>query len=223
MNDKSKERLEEFHKKLFGYIDEQNKNWNSFVYAKENGFYQGLDEIEINGCRSTEKRFERYNIEKYLSNNKSALDIGCNCGFFTIFSSKYLKNIVGIEINPYLIKIANETKKFLKTKNSEFIDTSFEDFKTEEKYDIIFSLANDETIDGNTKFTFKEYISKIYELLNDQGLLIFETVAPDTFEPRLFKPKIKVLKQKFTILNDHMVKTEYPINVPERRFLVLRK
>jgi hypothetical protein len=31
------------------------------------------------------------------------------------------------------------------------------------------------------------------------------------------------LKQKFTILEDRMVETEYPINVPERRFLILQK
>ena len=223
MNESLDKRLQELHKKLFSYVDEQNRNWNSFVYAKDNGFYQGFDEIGINGCRSTEKRFERYKIEDYLSKKKSGLDIGCNCGFFTIFSSRYLKQIIGIEINPYLIKIANETKEFINIKNTEFVNSSFEDFESEEKYDVIFSLANDETIDGNTKFTFKEYISKICELLNEQGLLIFETVAPDTYEPRLFKPKFKVLKQKFTILEDHMVETEYPINVSERRFLVLRK
>jgi 2-polyprenyl-3-methyl-5-hydroxy-6-metoxy-1,4-benzoquinol methylase len=216
-------KFQELHKKLFSYVDEQNRNWKSFVYAKDNGFYQGFDEIRINGCRSTEKRFERYNIEDYLSINKTALDIGCNCGFFTIFASRHLKEITGIEINPYLVKIANETKKFLNIKNSEFSDISFENFKTDKKYDIIFSLANDETIDGNTKFTFKEYISKIYELLNNKGILVFETVAPDTYEPRLFKPKFEILKQTFTILKDHMVKTEYPINVPERRFLVLKK
>jgi SAM-dependent methyltransferase len=223
MNEIADKKLQELHKKLFNYVEEQNKNWKSFVYAKENGFYQGFDEIGINGCRSTEKRFERYNITKYLSKNKLALDIGCNCGFFSIFASRCLKQITGIEINPYLIKIANETKRFMNITNSVFNDTSFEDFESKEKYDIIFSLANDETIDGNTKFTFKEYIQKIYGLLTEHGFLIFETVAPDTFEPRLFKPKFEVLKQKFTILEDRMVETEYPINVPERRFLILQK
>ena len=34
------------------------------------------------------------------------------------------------------------------------------------KYDIIFSLANDNTIDGRTEFSFIEYVTKIQNLLN---------------------------------------------------------
>jgi SAM-dependent methyltransferase len=219
----SNNKFEKLHEKLIGYINEQKLNWNSFVYAKDNGFYQGFAEIGIDGCRPTEKRFDRYEIENYLSKKFRGLDIGCNCGFLTIFTSRYFKEIIGVEINPYLIKIADETKNFLDIKNATFLNSSFENYETKQKFDVIFSLANDETIDGNTKFTFKEYISKIHELLIEDGLLMFETVAPDTFEPRLFIPKLEFLKEKFIILEDRMVKTEYPVNVPERRFLILKK
>ena len=215
--------LKKLHDKLNGHLEEQSKNWKSFVYAKQNGFYQGFDEIKINGCRSTEKRFRRYKIEKFLSKQFSALDIGCNCGFFTIFASRYLDFMEGVEINPYLVEIANDTKNFLKIKNVNFYNSRFEDFEPNHNYDVIFSLANDETIDGNTKFTFEEYIQKIYNLLNENGFLIFETVSPDTYEPRLFQPKLKLLKKKFVVLEDKMVKSEYPKNVPERRFLILKK
>ena len=215
--------LKKLHNKLNSHLEEQSKNWKSFVYAKQNGFYQGFDEIKINGCRSTEKRFRRYKIEKFLSKQFSALDIGCNCGFFTIFASRYLDFMEGVEINPYLVEIANDTKNFLKIKNVNFYNSRFEDFEPNHNYDVIFSLANDETIDGNTKFTFEEYIQKIYNLLNENGFLIFETVSPDTYEPRLFQPKLKLLKKKFVVLEDKMVKSEYPKNVPERRFLILKK
>jgi len=215
--------IKKLHEKLDYYVKEQNKGWKSFVYAKENGFYQGFDEIGIKGCRSTEKRFKNYEIEKYLSKNSKVLDIGCNCGFFTIFSSRFVKEIAGVEINPYLLKIANETKDFLNVENTKFIESSFEDFIPENKFDIIFSLANDETVDGNTKFTFSEYISKVYEILTDRGILIFETMAQDTFEPKLFFPKLGILKEKFTILDDKMIETEYPINVKQRRVLILKK
>ena len=215
--------LKKLHDKLNSHIEEQSKNWKSFIYAKQNGFYQGFDEIKINGCRSTEKRFRRYKIEKFLSKQFSALDIGCNCGFFTIFASRYLDFMEGVEINPYLVEIANDTKNFLKIKNVNFYNSRFEDFEPNHNYDVIFSLANDETIDGNTKFTFEEYIQKIYNLLNENGFLIFETVSPDTYEPRLFQPKLKLLKKKFVVLEDKMVKSEYPKNVPERRFLILKK
>ena len=223
MNEDNLTNLEKLHKKLEKHVENQIKEWDSFVYAADNGFYQGFDEIRINGCRPTEIRFERYQLDPYLTKDKTALDIGCNCGFLTIFTSRYFKEIIGVEINPYLIKIADETKDFLDVKNTTFLNSSFENYESDQKFDVIFSLANDETIDGNTKFTFKEYISKIYELLIEDGLLMFETVAPDTFEPRLFIPKLEFLKEKFIILEDRRVETEYPVNVPERRFLILKK
>jgi len=214
--------LNKLHSKLEKHLSAQSEKWKSFVYAKEKGFYQGFEEIKIDGCRPTEKRFERYNIEKYLTKEKNALDIGCNCGFFTLFVSRFLSNIDGVELNPYLIEISNDTKQYLQNSNTNFYSSSFENFSVLKKYDVIFSLANDETIDGNTKFTFKEYIDKICDLLNPNGFLIFETVSPDTYEPRLFGPKLKILKERFSIEEDKMVKSEYPINVPERRFLILK-
>ena len=214
--------LKQLHEKLNTHLKEQMNNWESFVYAKQNGFYQGLKEIGIDGCRPTEQRFERYGIEEYLTKNKTVLDIGCNCGFFSIYLSKYLERVDGVEINPYLVKIAKDVKNYLKISNVDFFTSSFEEFRSEKQYDIIFSLANDETIDGNTKFTFKEYIQKIRNLLKDDGFLMFETVSTDTYEPKLFKPKLELLKIWFDILEDKMVKSEYPLNVPERRFLILK-
>jgi len=223
MIQKTEVELDQLHKKLKSHLDEQSKNYTSFVYAQQKGFYQGFDEIKIDGCRPSEIRFDRYQIEKYLSKNKTVLDIGCNCGFLALLISRYVFHIDGVELNPYLVKIGNDTKEYLKVDNLYFYASSFEDYKTDKKYDIIFSLANDETIDGNTKFTFIEYIQKILDLLKNEGHLMFETVSTDTFEPRIFKPKLEFLKKKFIILEDKMVKSEYPINVPERRFLVLKK
>jgi len=215
--------LEKLHKKLRKHVENQIKEWDSFVYAPENGFYQGFEEIKIDGCRPTEQRFVRYEIEKYLSKDKIALDIGCNCGFLTIHLSKFLKYIDGVEINPYLTNIGKDTKEFLEIQNVDFHTLGFEEFNTDKKYDIIFSLANDNTIDGKTKFTFTEYIVKIQDLLKPNGLLMWETVSMDTYHPELFYPKQKVFEVYFDLLEERMVKSEYPANVPERRFLILQK
>ena len=220
---KIESKLKELQKKLRIHVDEQIEKWDSFVYAQQNGFYQGFEEIGIDGCRPTEKRFARYQIEKYLSKDKMVLDIGCNCGFLTIYHSRFLKHIDGVELNPFLTNIGKDTKEFLGEKNVEFHTSSFEEFKTDKKYEIIFSLANDDTIDGNTKFTFNEYIKKIQELIQPKGILMWETISPDTYDPKLFEPKRKILEEKFILLEERMVKSEYPINVPERRFLVLQK
>ena len=222
-NHKMNDKLNLLHKKLFECINAQEKNWNSFIYAQAKKFYQGFDEIRVDGCRSTEIRFNEYNIRQYLSKEKNVLDIGSNCGFFTLYTSRFLNTIEGVEINPYLVRISNYTKEYLDIENSEFHNLSFESFESEKKYDIVFSFANDETIDGNTKFNFCEYVMKISSLLKNGGMLIFESQAIDIIIPKKFEPKLKILNGNFTIIEDRMVKSEYPINVPERRFLIFRK
>jgi 2-polyprenyl-3-methyl-5-hydroxy-6-metoxy-1,4-benzoquinol methylase len=214
--------LIQLHKRLQNHINEQKSNWKSFVYAQKMGFYQGFEEISLPGCRPTEQRLERYGISKYLTKEKTALDIGCNCGFFVLHISKFLKYVNGVEINPFLVNVGNDTKDFLKIGNVDFYATRFEDFIPEKKYDMIFSLANDDTIDGNTEFTFEEYVGKIQILLNKGGHLMWETISPDTYDPELFKPKRTILEKRFTLLEEKMVKSEYPVNVPERRFIVFQ-
>ena len=215
--------LEQLHSRLHDHLKEQNEKWEHFVYSKQDGFYQGLEEIQIKGSRSSEKRFEEYNIKKYLSKEKKALDIGSNCGFFSIFVSRFIGNISGVEINPYLVAIANDTKKFLTLENIKFINSSFEDFKTDEKFDLIFSLANDSTIDDNTKFNFSEYIQKILNLLKKDGILIFESQAIDTMISEKFQEKLRFLEKKFEVLEKRKIVSEYPTNVPYRDFVILKK
>ena len=215
--------LSELHEKLEEQLELQKKNWKSFIYAQSKGYYQGFEKIKVDGWLPTEKRFESYEIKKYLTKEMSVLDIGSNCGFFSIFASDYVKKIDGVEINPYLIKISELTKEFLNNNNSFFHNSSFEDFKIIEKYDIIFSFGNDSTIDQNTKFNFHEYIEKILSNLKDNGLLIFVAQAADMMPDTKFLPKLKFLEKNFKIIENKLVKSEYPVNVPERFLLILKK
>jgi len=215
--------LDELDLKFKEQLELQNEHWKSFIYAKSKGFYQGFKKIEIDGCRPTETRFKSYQIKKYFTKNMSVLDIGSNCGFFSIYASDYVKDIDGVEINPYLVSISNLTKEFLGNTNSFFYNQSFEDFKIEKKYDVIFSFGNDSTIDKNTKFNFHEYVQKILSLLKDNGLLIFECQAADMVPKTKFLPKLNYLEKHFKILENKLVKSEYPVNVPERFFLILKK
>jgi len=214
--------LTDLHEKLKNHVVKQNENWKSIIYAKEKGFYQGYDKIKIDGWRPSEKRLDSYNIQKYIDKQKTGLDIGSNCGFFTLHLSNYLKSMDGVEINPYLIDISNDTKEYLEIENTNFHNCSFEDFKIDTKFDVIFSLANDSTIDGNTKFNFSEYIDKIISLLSNDGLIIFESQAMDMIPPSKFEPKLNYLKKYFSVIEERLVTSEYPVNVPNRKFLVLK-
>ena len=219
----SENELESLLKKLNKHLENQDKNWTSFIFSKNKKFYQSFMELNIDGERSTENRIKQYKLNSYFSNEKNALDIGCNSGFFSLMISDDLKNIDGVEINPFLIDMGNEVKQFIKNTNCSFFVTSFEKYSTDKKYDLIFSLANDETIDGNTKFTFEEYIEKIFNLLLKNGILIFESQAADAYDKNKFKPKLEFLLKKFDVLEERIVTSEYPINVPNRIFMILKK
>ena len=56
-NHKMNNKLSLLRKKLFEYTNVQEKNWDSFIYVRKRKFYQGFDEISVDGCRSTERRF----------------------------------------------------------------------------------------------------------------------------------------------------------------------
>ena len=219
----SENELESLLKKLNKHLENQDKNWTSFIFSKNKKFYQSFMELNIDGERSTENRIKQYKLNSYFSNEKNALDIGCNSGFFSLMISDDLKNIDGVEINPFLIDMGNEVKQFIKNTNCSFFVTSFEKYSIDKKYDLIFSLANDETIDGNTKFTFEEYIEKIFNLLLKNGILIFESQAADAYDKNKFKPKLEFLLKKFDVLEERIVTSEYPINVPNRIFMILKK
>lgn len=215
--------LQDLHEKLQNHLNEQSKNWKSFIYAQEKGFYQGFEELEIDGWRPSKKRFESYDIESFLSTEKTALDIGSNCGFFSLFVSRYVKHIDGVEINPYLVNIGNDVKKYLNITNTTFHNSSFEDFKSNSDYDVIFSLANDSTIDKNTKFHFYEYLDKILSLLKKNGMLIFESQAADVVKKSTYDTKLSILKSHFDVIRETMTPSEYPVNVPKRFFLILQR
>ncbi len=219
----SENELESLLKKLNKHLENQDKNWTSFIFSKNKKFYQSFMELNIDGERSTETRIKQYKLNSYFSNEKNALDIGCNSGFFSLMISDDLKNIDGVEINPFLIDMGNEVNQFIKNTNCSFFVTSFEKYSSDKKYDLIFSLANDETIDGNTKFTFEEYIEKIFNLLLKNGILIFESQAADAYDKNKFKPKLEFLLKKFDVLEERIVTSEYPINVPNRIFMILKK
>ena len=216
-------KLEELHSKLKAHLKDQNEKWEHFIYSKQDGFYQGLDKINIKGSRSTEKRFNEYNIGSLFSKNKNVLDIGSNCGFVSLYTSEFVKSVTGVEINPFLVKISNDTKEFLNIQNVKFVCSTFEEYNTEEKFDIVYSFANDSTIDNNTTFNFEEYIQKILFLLSSGGLLIFESQALDVLVPSKFQSKLEILEKYFIISEKRKVSSEYPTNVPERIFLVLEK
>ena len=159
---------------------------------------------------------------EFLKKNEKIIDLGCGTGRDTLFFFKKGHQVVGIDQSGLVIsqlqRLHNDKHESLK-----FIETDFTNLTDNEKFDIVYSFANDSTIDDNTTFNFEEYIQKISFLLSPDGLLIFESQALDVLVPSEFDLKLEILEKYFIIKERRTVHSEYPVNVSERIFLILEK
>ncbi|MBT4669229.1 MAG: class I SAM-dependent methyltransferase [Candidatus Ruthia sp.] len=202
--------LWELHSRLENIRHAINEHYQSYDYG--NGYYyQSMKALNISGYRNTEERIEQLDLNNKVK-GKSILDIGSNTGFVLLSVADDIKDGVGVELNKYLVETSNEAKNYLGVTNVEFIPASFEDYNpTHKKFDVVLSLANHSTFDGNTKQNVDNYFKKVAALLNDDGMLIFESHPPQ------IEPKIK-LEMTLAIIDEYFDVEEKP-NVSMEGFL----
>ena len=141
-----------------------NKDFNKEYdrMRKENKGYNANDLIEIPNFRKLVPNVE----------NKKILDLGCgygeNCKYYKSLGAS---RVLGIDISNHMIDIANEYNKL---DNIEYKVLPMEEISTlEETYDIILSSLAFHYIKD-----FKKLIQDIYDLLNEDGYLIFSQEHP---------------------------------------------
>ncbi|MEZ5021701.1 MAG: methyltransferase domain-containing protein [Chitinophagales bacterium] len=88
------------------------------------------------------------------------LILGSNSGFMANYLTDYYNEVVGIEINPFLIKMGETVAKYFDNKNISFVNADFITYNFDKKFDAVFSLSNHFTIDGNLNMNFEAYIKK---------------------------------------------------------------
>lgn len=170
-------------------IETQNKNLDitplkeiaSSIYLKINNKY-----IHVYGNKNMYEKLENYKfkispdsffqvnidtcsklynkVKEYIGSNKNVIDLYCGTGTIGIFISKN-NNVIGIEINEYAIKDAEENKKINKIDNINFIcgDSGKKLKQLKFNPNIIIvdpprSGLNKETINNILKFDSKEII-----------------------------------------------------------------
>lgn len=209
------------HRKLKAHLMMQAKSWKSHIYAG-GYYYQGWLDIGVRGLRETNKRLEDYGINEYLSVDKNVLDIGSNNGFLALKVARRVKSVDAIELNPFLVSIGKEVQQFLSIKNVTFITADFSKIEINKTYDIIFSLANHLTGDGNLNTAFREYMERLHALLNDNGYVMFESHAYESNDPH-FRIMIEGIGDLFEIKKEVSI-PQYKINyIGDRLFFVLLK
>ena len=152
-------------------------------------FYQSFPELKIRGQRSSSKRFKIYKLDKLINNKSKVLDIGSNCGFLSLITAKKCRIIHSVEPNRTLVKIATVVKNYLKIKNCIFFNSTFDEFSTNKKFNLIFSFA----VHHWVKCSFFSYIKRLSHLLEQDGIIIFESHSLNSID-RFFLKRIEIFK-----------------------------
>ena len=174
--------LTALHKSLESVRNKSLDKYPHFDYGAGYNYQSNL-ELNLSGFRSTEKRVIALNLIERLS-GKTVLDIGSNMGAILFNVRKSIKFGLGVEINEFLVEQSELISNYLNsTEKLKFSNIPFEDLnKDQSTFDVILSLANHSTFDGNTKQSLDSYFDKIHGLLTEDGQLIFES-HPPAIEP----------------------------------------
>ncbi len=99
-----------------------------------------------------------------VGKDSKLLEIGAGSGIATMELAKLGGSVVGIEPGANLAKIAKERTKTLD--NVKIVETMFESFPAQDKFDVILAFTAFHWIDGAVKY------QKVEELLKNEGYLV---------------------------------------------------
>ena len=188
-----------FHLRINQHLDAGQRNWKSYDYG-EGYFYQSCPEVGISGFRDTAGRVKAMDLKNRVA-GKTVLEIGSNTGFISVAIAPDAKQVTGFDIGPHLIDISNETAQYLNLTNTKFECCTFEEFKTEQKFDIVLSFANHSTYDGNSTLELSTFFKRCHELLVSDGLLLFESHPPGLENAEQVEATCRLIAEDFDILS----------------------
>ena len=199
-----------------------NNKLNDLYDYGEGYFYQSLNKINLSGLRNTKYRVELLDL-KEITKDKIVLDVGCNSGFVLLEMENNYKAAIGIDYNVNLINSAKLVKEYFNVKNIDFICDDFLECENlrYQKFDIILSLANHSTFDKGISDTEK-YFKKVFNLLNENGTLIFESHHPQYESIEKFNDIKNHLLTKYSLIKEGIYDNNNFYD-NGRRYLILKK
>jgi SAM-dependent methyltransferase len=204
------------HRRFAAVLARQKAEWPHYDYG-EGYFYQSFSALGVSGLRSTEGRVQALNL-KALVEGKTVLDIGCNAGFVSHSIAGAARQVTGLDVNPLLVEIARLAADHLRLSNTVFLASGFEDAPLTGPFDVVMSLANHSTYDGQTAHSLEAYFDRCHALLRPGGLLVFESHAP-SFEGDKLDKVCDIIGARFDIRERRLL--DYGTYLDRGRTLVL--
>jgi SAM-dependent methyltransferase len=172
--------LPALHRRIDEVLDRQRQKYGDYYYFYGQP-YQSLSILGVFGERSTEERFDSYNLRDLVGPQDYVLDIGCNCGFVALYTSYRTGcRAVGIDINPYMIEIGDLCADYLRISDRVKLSaTRIQDYAATQQFTVLFSFATHWTDDENYRVPLREHFERCASYLTSGGRLVFETHAAD--------------------------------------------
>lgn len=157
-----------------GLIDICNSSKSEFA---GDFIYQSYPPLGIEGKRDTTERLLAYQMDKYLTPKDTVIDIGCNCGFLDISIAPFVKSIKGVDVDAGLIGMADYVREGAGIKNASFMCRDVFKDPLNEKFDAVCIFAVHMPVLMYSDINEETFISKVLDLLNENGFLFFESHA----------------------------------------------
>ena len=169
---------------LDDYIDAESP------YSKSR-YYQSFEPLGLMGDRSNGDRFMKYRMNHFLNKDSTVLDIGCNCGFFSLTVAPFVKTITGVDVDEKFISIANKTRDKCELWNGSFLVKDVFGDGIEGTYDAIFMLSLPANIGVYEK------ADAIASSIHENGYLFLESHNMKGLnEPYLFHKLVELYRSK---------------------------
>lgn len=126
-------------------------------------------------------------LSQYMKPGDNVLDLACGTGEYSIALAELGAKVIGVDLNGNMIKAAKEKAKNL---DAIFIEEDMTRLANinEKKFNMVFCIGNS-IVHLNGKNEIESFIHRIYSLLNENGVMIIQTINFD----RILKYKIDSL------------------------------
>ena len=171
--------------------------YDNSTFFKE---YQETRAKEVNANNLIENPIMKEMLPKL--NGKTILDLGCGAGDMDkYFVQEGAKRVLATDISVNMINVANEVNGDNKI---EYQVLKMEDLNNiTEKFDIVYSSLAFHYIEDFNKLT-----SDIYNLLNENGMLLYSQEHPNALAPVLelgMKNRVEINGTTYYLLNNYSV------------------